>query len=142
MTTRDNVFEAVRAAAFAKVAAVMSTAFAAVPVQYENRNLIDVEQQQLPWLSVELVWNDGEQATIEHEPITRYEGAIYLTVYTKRGNGTKLAQEVMGRLAREFKRMPSGTLFQTRAARPVPARTWEDWHLQTLRVPFYTDDAA
>ncbi len=133
-------FDDARAAIFARVKATMdASAYAATPVEYENRRTVDLSTQTAPFAACEIHFNDGEQTDMGLNPGTRYRGAIWLAVGMKQGEGTASALKILAVLANGFKNVSFGGV-TCRAPRPVPGALRNGWYYETIRVPFYFDD--
>jgi hypothetical protein len=135
-----NVFDAARQAAYERLNAYWDDNHPGVPIAWGNQVTVDMAQQVTPFIAIEIVWNDGAQATIEDTPIVRYSGAIHFGVYTKAGTGRTAAFGWMGELANLFKTDSFGGII-TYAPKPMPCREWKGWVVDVLRVPFATHDA-
>jgi hypothetical protein len=135
-----NVFEDARAAIVTQFKTYWDANHSTVPVQYENRDLVDIEKQTAPYVCCEVIFNDGFAASIGDTPMARYPGAVWLSVHTKEGEGTKLGNQWLGALADLFKAKMLGGLVYTGIARPVPARLFKGWYVQAVRIPFRVHD--
>lgn len=132
-------FNDARAAIYSRLDTLMTASYASIPVRYENRLDVDLSAQVEPFLGVELIFNDGVQASLGRQIIVRYPGAIYLSVFTKQGEGIADALTLLASLADTFKTVTfSGVVCS--APRPLPARPHQGWYVHTLRVPFHFDD--
>jgi hypothetical protein len=129
-------FEAARAAIFARVDAGWTATYPAEPVEYENRRTVDRNAHPGPFLAVELVWSDGEQAELGNDPLIRYRGAIYCVVYVREGEGSAVGQTRLGYLASLLGVTSFGGV-HTQAPKPVPGHDVPGWYRHILRVPFY-----
>jgi hypothetical protein len=95
----------------------------------------------LPYVSAEVLFNDGEQKSMETVPVIRYSGAVWLGVHVKQGEGAKAALIFLGTLAALFK-VTSFSGVVTGAPKPLPQRPFEGWAIYTLRIPFHFDDIS
>lgn len=134
-------FEAARAAVYGRLKAYMDASYPTVDVGYENRNTIDFATQAEPFVTCEIVWNDGEQVSLGDLPRLRYRGSVWLAIHEKDGAGVKVSNQLMKSLADLF-RTKAFSGVTTMAPIPVPARPAQGWRAQALRVPLYFDDAG
>jgi len=131
-------FADAQAAIYARLNTYWSAAHAGVPVDYENRFLVDLAAQQDPFIACDVLFNDGEQASIEADPMSRYRGAVYLAVWVREGSGTAAAFGFLSELGTLFATKAFGGL-NTQAPRPLPGRRQAGWLVEVLRVPFWFD---
>lgn len=134
-------FDAAREAVYVRLKTHMDANHPATLVGYENRNQIDLATQKAPFVTVELVWNDGEQVSMGETPRARLRGAVWLAVHEKEGAGVAATNALLMSLFNLF-RTKSFSGITTMMPIPVPARPAEGWRAQALRVPLYFDDAG
>lgn len=134
-------FEDARAAIYARLDTAWTAAHPTVPALYENRLAVDLAGRTDPFIACEILFNDGEQVSMEKTPVLRFFGAIYLSVWVKEKEGTKIALTYLGELSDLFKAASFGGV-NTRAPRPLPGRPQDSWYVSTLRVPFWFDQGA
>jgi len=134
-------FEDARAAIYGRLHTGWSANYAAVPVEYQNQDRIDMAIAAGPFLSCEILFNDGDQASIEEAPMTRYRGAIYLSSWVRAGGGAATGLGHTGYLAGLFKYKTFGGV-NTLAPVPMPALRQDGWMGTPLRVPFWFDDRS
>lgn len=139
MSTNTNVFEDARSAFVSRLKAFMDANHPATPVEYDNRISVDRAKQTTPFVSIEVLFNDGEQAALGTTPLARYTGAAHLAIWTKEGTGAKAILQLEGEIASLFKAARFGGV-STKVPRPMPYRTMQDWRIDILRVPFWIDD--
>jgi hypothetical protein len=132
-------FEDARSAIYARMDTIMASAYPSTKIEYENREQIDLAQQTADFVRLELLFTDGEQASIGDNPITRYRGAIYISVAARKGTGTKSAFTKLSVLAKGFDMVQFSSI-QTLAPIPMPGGDNKDWYRVSVRVPFYFDD--
>lgn len=132
-------FEDARAAICGRLDNGMTTSHPATLVEYENRVQVDLAVQTAPYVSAELVYNDGDQVSMETNPGMRYSGSIWLGVHVKQGEGAAAATPFLQTLATLFKAKSFGGVV-TRAPKPLPQRDHQGWVVYTLRIPFHFDD--
>jgi len=129
-------FEDARAASYARLDGYWPAAHPTIPVQYENRLLVDVAERAEPYVTCAAVFNDSEQMSLGEDGPTRYYGALWLTVYVKENQGVKDSLGYLEELAQLFKRkIFSGV--HTETPIPVPGVPRDGWYVQAVRVPFY-----
>jgi len=132
-------FEDARAAIATRLDAGMTATYPAVPVVYENHTKVDLATQTAPYVRCDVVFNDGEQASIELTPLARYRGATYLAVYAKEGQGTKAVLQILAYLAGLFKSVKFSGV-QSQVAVPMPGAEKDGWYYVAIRIPFWFDD--
>lgn len=131
-------FEAARAAVYERLNTKMASAYASVPVRYENRLTVDFATLETIFVACELALSDGTLASLGSTPMVRYSGAIYLAVWEKEGAGTSQALGILDALAIEFKAVQFGGV-NTKAPRPLPGQAQDGWYVLSLRIPFWFD---
>jgi len=129
-------FEDARAAIFARIDTGWSAAYPTEPAEYENRRTVDRNAHPGPFLAVEVVFADGEQAELGTDPMIRYPGAIYCVVYVRPGAGTATGLARQGYLATLLGVKQFGGV-NTLAPKPVPGHDVPGWYRHILRVPFF-----
>jgi hypothetical protein len=132
-------FDAARSAIYSRLDSAMNTNHPGVPVLYENRLNVDLALQSAPFVACEILFNDGEQVSMEISPVVRYRGSIWLAVAAKRGDGIKGQLTVLATLADTFKTVVFGGV-TCHAPRPMPGFLKDGWYLESIRVPFYFND--
>lgn len=132
-------FDDARAAIVGRLKATLDASNPTTAVSYENRATVDLATQAAPFVACEVLFNDGEQASMELAPVVRYSGAIWLAVAVKEGEGTKTALVILGTLAAAFKTVSFGGVV-AQAPRPMPGFRRDGWYYEPIRVPFYFDD--
>jgi hypothetical protein len=133
-----TTFEDVRQAAVTKLKTYMDATYPTVIVDYENRLRVDLLQQTQPFLTFEVEFNDGEQASIENNPIHRYSGAFCMAVFVREQEGSALQNTYLQALSDQFK-TTSFSGVNTRTAKPMPGEGWRGWWKKGIRVPFWFD---
>jgi hypothetical protein len=134
-------FEDARVAVYGLLDGHMTANHPTVKVGYENRHTVDLAAQALPYVTCEIVWNDGEQVSLGDLPRGRLRGSVWLSVHVKEGQGVSVSNELMKSLFDLF-RTKTFSGVTTMMPVPVPARAAEGWRAQALRVPLYFDDAG
>lgn len=131
-------FESARVAVYSRLNTAWSASHPTMKVRYENNLTVDLNTEMAPFLTCELLFNDGAQLSLGSSPGVRYEGAIYLSVWAKESSGTSAALTRLGELALLFQMAAFGGV-NTRAPRPLPGRVQAGWYVLTLRIPFWFD---
>lgn len=131
-------FEDARAAIYGRLDTYMTASYAGTKVQYRNRNTVDLAKQTAPFVSLEIVWNDGEQVEMGPNPRGRMRGAAWLGVWVKEGQGVKVGGQIMSALTRLFKTVSFGGVTAMMPV-PLPPADQKGWEAQRLRVPLYFD---
>jgi hypothetical protein len=131
-----NVFESARAAIVSHLKTYLDSAHPSLVVQYDNRDVVNVETQTEPYLCCEVTFMDGEAGSIGSEPLGRYYGAVWLSINVKQGDGSAEALTLLGELAGLFKSQMLANLVYTGVPRPLPGRPGAGWWVSSLRVPF------
>lgn len=134
-------FATARAAVYSRLKTYMDASHPGTKVGYQNRNQIDLATQTAPFITVELVWNDGEQVSMGDLPRARFRGAAWLAVHVKQGSGAAISDGFLKGLSDLF-RTKAFSGVTTMVPIPVPARPAEGWEASALRVPLYFDDAG
>lgn len=134
-------FDTARAAVYGRLQTHMAANHPTVDVGYENRNTIDLATQERPFVTCEIVWNDGEQVSLGALPRLRYRGAVWLAIHEKDGAGVKVRNQLLKSLADLF-RTKSFSGVTTMAPIPVPGRPARGWLVHAIRLPLYFDDAG
>lgn len=132
-------FENARAAIYGRLTTAWNASHSTVPVLYENRLEVDLATRKDPFITCEIVYNDGQQVGIGAPVGARYSGAIWLSVWQPEHSGVTPGTTWLGELATLFKAVTFGGV-NTRVPIPVPGRSQKGWDAHTLRVPFWFDD--
>jgi hypothetical protein len=131
-------FDDVRKAVASKLNTYWVAAHGSVIMQYGNRNIVDMDQQQDPFVDCKVIFSNGSQANMGDSIIRRYYGAIYFSVYTREGEGVSEALVYLGDLEKQFS-VKSFEGVNTKVAIPVPEKTAKGWCIEAIRVPFWFD---
>lgn len=123
-------------AAQAAAAAWPNTPFAPLKVQYENRNLVDVSLQTLPYAIVETVFMGGYQADLGPNPLTKQLGQIVLSACVKLGGGNQDAYRILDHFTPYLARK-NFSLVRTQAAVAQKPLSQAGWEIYPLIVPFW-----
>jgi hypothetical protein len=114
-----------------------STAFPGVTLLFDNAPFDDDNPPER-YVEFEVVFYDGHQANISVNPVTRYQGCVYVTAWTKRGIGSREGQGYLDWMASNLKyRTSNGVLLQE--PKPTHGPSTNAWFQQGLKVPFHVD---
>lgn len=115
-------------------------AYPTVPIYYENTLHVDLDSVGDAFVRAEVTFSDAVQASVETNPLTRVQGALYLVLMTREGLGTRTMLGYMDYLTGLFKYR---TLNGVQTGAPAPMRTLmkDGWYYQELAVPFWFDNA-
>jgi hypothetical protein len=132
-------YETARQAIYTRLKTAWDADYPTVPIQWENRLRVDLLQQVLPFISCDVVFDDGYQAAMEIDPLMRYSGCVHLGVYVREHEGTALQNTYLWYLGELFKvAIFSGV--RTRAPVPQRPEIFEGWVRKSLRIEFWFDD--
>lgn len=94
----------------------------ALPVDYENQNKVDLAQTDL-YLSVDIIFRDGEQIDLNPDPTISDDGHIVVAAGCKEGGGTQRA-ETLRDFIRPYLQLRDDLAngVRTHAAKPYPPR--------------------
>lgn len=122
--------------------AEFSAAFPGVPVEYDNRNLVDLEAQAAigPFLELAVLFDDSTQASFGAPVLERTTGMMQVIVHAPVGSGSANANEILEWVKRRMRRLnlPSGV--QTSGARRSSAGEIPGFSSEALLVGFWYDD--
>jgi len=131
-------YEDARSAIYSRLNTAWSVQYPSVPVNYENRNNVDLATQQTPFISCEVIFTTGEQVSIEITPVVRTQGVIYVAAYIKDFDGVAVPNAHLQYLKTLFETKSFGGV-NTRAAQPMPGDSFKAWYRKALRIPFWFD---
>jgi hypothetical protein len=132
-------FESARAAIHGRLETYMNASYAGTKVQYTNREMIDFATHKAPFVACDILWVDGQQASMEFEPIVRRLGAVWFHVGVKMGAGTAGALSMLSAITKQFEIQSFGGLV-TQAGQPLGGFERNGWWYERVRVPFYFDE--
>jgi hypothetical protein len=132
-------FESARAAIHGRLESYMNTNYAGTKVQYTNREMIDFATQKLPFVTCDIVWVDGQQASMEFNPVVRRLGAVWFHVGVKLGAGTSVALSMLYAITKQFEIQTYGGVV-AQAGQPMQGFERKGWWYERVRVPFYFDE--
>lgn len=107
-------------------------------VEWDNRNTINFATQTNPYLSVEIMLIDGQQAglTATH----RVFGSLILTARVRKGQGMSKANALLEHFYPSLQMSDSMFPVRTHAARIILEKPVNDWAGQTAVIPFWYDN--
>ena len=110
-------------------------------VQYENGPEFDEEPEDTakPWMDVALRFYSGIVTTVGANPRGRYSGVLALYVYTRRGEGTALSDQIIDSFIKTFKFRSFGPGYLSFPERSIPTDHY-GWHKVGLFIPFKLDE--
>lgn len=112
----------------------------ALPVESENRGMIDLAapEAQQPFLSWEIAWRSGVQASLGVNPLGRQYGQLVVAAKVKEGTGSSGCQKLLDHLA-AFVENRQGTLVNTGIAQVHQAAQAQGWYALPMIVVFWYD---
>lgn len=115
--------------------------FTSTPVFYENADMPDESKVGNVWIDVTVRFTGGADVTLGTDPLGRDYGVLAVMVYTREGETTATADQIIGSL-RGYLRAHRRT---TGAFLKFPVRTSTPpmlgWHKAGLMAPFTCDVA-
>jgi hypothetical protein len=123
----------------------IKTAFTDYPVsvEWDNRDTVNMQEQQMPFLCCELVFNGGRQADLSNKPIHRLQGFVILTGKSREGTGSSDALTLVSHFYQRLQRRVIGTTakvhtYYAELDKPRMVQGW--WGVSAL-VPFTIDNS-
>lgn len=110
-------------------------------IDYDNRELVNIAGQTNPYLSVELVYLDGQQMDLGPQPLVGTYGQIWLAVLVKRGKGTSQANALMDYFEKGLQ-LQRWTLVSTQVKRPQPARQLKENYALVSLIDFWYHETS
>lgn len=109
-------------------------------LDWDNRSLVDEENEQGMIVSVEVSLTGGMQVGMGvSNTLKRTTGALILLVSVRQGTGVSVALSAANKLATSIEmRSLSGVVMQ--ASTPQRAVAEKGWHRQPVAIPFWFDD--
>lgn len=107
-------------------------------IEYDNRDVVDLQTQTNPFLSVEIKLIDGEQASLGTNAVHRLHGQLYLIACVKEGNGMKAANTLLDWFYPKLHAKSFGTV-HTRMATLAAPTTHLGWVYYPIIIPFWSD---
>lgn len=131
---------AIRESLVGLVAGDFEAAYPNVPIEYPNKDAVDRNNPPSMCVEYEIKWMDGVQIGMASAPKTRLHGFVYVTVWARRGDGTKASSEVIDWFSSRLKyASPTGVCLQ--APEPSTPTPPIGWHLEQLKLYFYSAPA-
>lgn len=124
-----------RDALIARLKTYWDTNHAAIPVVYDNTPF-DPDRLGNQFIECEVAFVQAKQIDLGAAPATRIAGFLYLTVYTKQGQGSRDALTLLDELSVLFSRVSLGNL-QLETATPAGTSVNRGWFCTELKVPFW-----
>lgn len=129
------------AQARADIAGAVAAAVAAwtaypLVVEMDNRNVVNYDTQQKPFLQVDTYYLDGEQLDMAANPMVAQYGQILLSVVSKEGTGVSESALLVDFLIPYFE-LKEFAVVRTNAAKPQKSKPLRGWHYQPILVPFW-----
>lgn len=105
-------------------------------LQTGNNNLIDISTQEKPYVTSEVVFMGGEQASLGSKPLVATYGHLALGFCIKEAQGTATVYKLADHFARfvEFKDL---SVARTRALVPQKSKKDRGWYVLPVLVPFW-----
>jgi hypothetical protein len=132
-------YEAVRSSLVAFVTTAWAAgAFASTPIEFENIELIDHDAQALPFVTCDITWRPGVQASLGAQPLKRTQGELLFHIHLKEGAGSKPALQMADVLdaALTWQKVSGTQILATSLQKSVLYKGWRIW---PLSVPFWFD---
>ena len=131
--------ESARSAAYSAVNSAVATLNPVPKVDWDNRFLVDRNNQTAPFLAVDFMLGSGVQKSLGEAKVVRYIGQLAIAAYIKEGAGIATVTTMMDTLAHALG-MKTFSGLNTQAAVPQRSLVVDGWHIQPLAVPFWFDD--
>lgn len=129
-------FETVRQAVNTHIATGLATGLPTIPVEFENIDDIDHNTRSEPFITFAFKYRDSRQASVELNPLTRYEGEGQFHAHIPQGRGTApyLAIADVIRPLMEYKNVSGVQFLSVRLLEPG---TIKGWHITPIFVSFF-----
>lgn len=132
-------FETTRQSVVSAVESVKAGAPGGAPViEYDNRIIVDTQTQSAPFMCVELIYMDGEQADLAAKPIHRTSGVLRVSAAAKDGDGSAKANALLDYFCPLLQGKQFGAV-RTKYAKPIAPRPHLGWVYFTVLIPFWVD---
>lgn len=105
-------------------------------LQTGNNNLIDISMQERPYVTAEVVFMGGEQASLGSKPLVATYGHLVLGFCIKEAQGTAQVYKIADHFAR-FVEFKDFAIARTRAFAPQKAKPDRGWYVLPVLVPFW-----
>lgn len=110
-------------------------AYPAVPIVYENAGF-DWNNPPPLFVTLEVLFLDGEQIGMAFSPKTRMRGTVYLNVYARQGTGSRASLGILDWFSTLLGYQQIG-LAQMQAPMPNGTSPHKDWFCQELKFDFH-----
>ena len=135
----STTLEQARTAITTKVQSLVATWNAyQLEVEWDNRNTINFSTQTNPYLCVEIMLIDGDQAGLT--TTQRIFGSLLITARVRNGQGTASANALLEHFYPSLQMSDSMFPVRTHAARVVSVKPVNDWAGQSAVIPFWYDN--
>lgn len=129
----------VREALIALVNADYVAAYPLIPIVYDNKSF-DRNNAPVQWVEYEVKFAGADQVGMSVDPKTRTHGFLYVTVWTKEGEGWRTTGDLLGWFSDKLKyRSTNGVNLQ--AAELVSDKPPAGWFCEQIKLYFYTGPA-
>lgn len=109
-------------------------------IAWMNSSNINLATQVNPFLSVELLYHDGQQIDLGTKPNYRLIGSISLNAFVKHGSGTKNANDMLSYFYPSIHMTDLIPPLRTQAARFVThPKDTNGWVIESAIIPFWID---
>lgn len=133
-------FEGHRSALFTYVQAQWAAAGISAPIEFENIDVIDHAQRKDEFVTIELRYRDGHQATLEGpSPQTRFDGEVCFHIHIPEGRGTKTRTTLADAIA-GFMKYKQLSGLQIQAPRLLPKVPYKGFEITPLHFSFYVQE--
>ena len=103
----------------------------------ENGPNVDLDREEIPVVSVEIVYSNSEQADLHENPMTRDDGVILVTVLIKQMTGMRTGYALREEVSRLLQRQDLGGA-TTRIGRKLPnTAEVKGWVGYRVAIPFW-----
>jgi len=134
-------FDELRAACYARLKTGWADANPSIPVEYENHSTIDLNSRRQPFMTCEVQFNTSHQINLSDAPWVRFDGSLWISGWAKQGTGTANLMVPLGLISTLFKTKQFGSGVNTTVPKLLPSRVIDGWHVLSLRIPFWFDQA-
>ncbi len=127
-----------RAGVVSELLAWRAAQAATTDVVYENGPVKGELEISSPWVDMEVRFYSASEVTVGDRPIGRHSGAVALAVYTRDGDGTGAADDLVDSLIEHFRsrRIGGGVLRFPQRLTPSDGK---GWHKVGVLIPFTLD---
>lgn len=107
-------------------------------IVHENGPVKGEQEISSPWLDLEIRFYGAQPITVGGRPRGRHSGAIAITVYTRMGEGSGQADELVDSLIEKFRARNLGGAKLAFPQRMTPT-DFKGWHKVGIIAPFLLD---